>query len=231
MRVLICGDRHWCDNDTIKKYLESLPKDTVIIEGEAPGADIMAREEAQKLGLKVLWFPAEWAKYGRSAGPIRNKRMLDEDKPDLVVAFHNNIEKSKGTRNMLKQAEMAKIPIKLFRSGETDNLVADHYGSQPKPKRLYRLLEDQLTILHDWDEDQAKVITLWREAHRAKPSKYHEIFLTEKDGEVHGLCQLKPGECSRGIPEHDLSCEECDNYKTIEGKRRCQELHITGWER
>ena len=201
--------------------------------------------------------------------------MLDEGKPDLVVAFHNNLEKSRGTKDMLKQAIARKVPTKIIKSGELDNVfglsmsdyypniirvygakgdsrvvepmkigptmvvenqpsehkVKDHYGSQPKLKRLYQLVENQLLLLHEWDEDRDKIITLWREAHRAKPDRYHEIFLKEKDGMVHGLCQLKPGECSLGIPEHDLSCEECDSYRRIEGRQRCQELYIVGWKK
>jgi len=109
---------------------------------------------------------------------------------------------------------------------EKGQLVSNHYGSRPKIKRLYQLVENQLTVIHDWDEDREKVITLWREAHRAKPDHYHEVYVKEKDGKVHGLCQRKPGDCSRGVPEHDLACEECDNYKRIDGHMRCQELYI-----
>jgi len=114
MRILICGDRHWFDRETIKKYLKSLPTGTIIIEGEAPGADTIAREEAEKLGLEVLKYEAKWARYGRGAGPIRNLQMITEGKPNLVVAFHNNIERSRGTKNMLKQAEEHKIPTRLL---------------------------------------------------------------------------------------------------------------------
>lgn len=107
MRVLVCGDRHWTDKDAIRSRLSKLQDagyDTVI-EGEALGADSIARDEARELGMAVLSFPANWAKYGRAAGPIRNKQMLDEGKPNLVLAFHGNIKESKGTKNMLIQAE------------------------------------------------------------------------------------------------------------------------------
>ncbi len=51
--------------------------------------------------------PAEWSKYGRRAGPIRNKQMLDVGKPHLVVAFPGGA----GTANMVKQAKAAGVPI------------------------------------------------------------------------------------------------------------------------
>ncbi len=64
--------------------------------------------------IEALEFKADWLKEGRAAGPIRNKKMLVEGKPDLVVAFHNDIDASKGTKNMLKQAQKAGIATRLF---------------------------------------------------------------------------------------------------------------------
>ena len=102
-KVLVCGDRRWASRLIIMKYLEAL-KPSLVIEGEAKGADTMARIAAEELGIPVQKFPAEWGKYGKAAGPIRNKQMLDE-KPDLVLAFHFDIEGSSGTANCLCQAE------------------------------------------------------------------------------------------------------------------------------
>jgi len=111
--VLVCGSRYWTNRDLVKEWLYKLQYlgfDT-IVEGEAPGADTIAREEGEELGFiimkstpEVKGFPANWKKFGRSAGPIRNKQMLDEGNPVLVLAFHENIGKSKGTKNMIKQA-------------------------------------------------------------------------------------------------------------------------------
>lgn len=84
-----------------------------LIEGCAPGADTCAHD----WGLENLGpdyhhhFPADWARYGRGAGPRRNQAMLDIGQPDLVVAFHNNLEASKGTKDMLTRAMGAGIPI------------------------------------------------------------------------------------------------------------------------
>lgn len=114
--MLICGDRRWTDREQIKRYLSTLPKDTTIIEGECEGADIISREEAMTLGLKVERYPANWKLHGKAAGPIRNKRMLDDGKPNLVVAFHNDIEHSKGTKNMLKQAKQHGVSTMLLKS-------------------------------------------------------------------------------------------------------------------
>ena len=87
-------------------------KPDIVVEGGAKGADSLAKKVANKLGIEVREYPAEWDKYGRAAGPIRNQEMLGE-KPDLVLAFHSNIEKSKGTKNMITLARRQGVHVKL----------------------------------------------------------------------------------------------------------------------
>ena len=113
MRVLICGDRNWVDEGTIEDYIKALPPGSIVIQGFCKGADKIARRLAQKHGYSILDFPAKWNRYGRGAGPIRNKQMLDEGKPDLVVAFHNDLSRSKGTADMIKQARKQSIPVEV----------------------------------------------------------------------------------------------------------------------
>ena len=116
MRLLVCGDRNWWDALTIRTELFSrMP--SVVIEGEARGADTIAREEAESLGIPVEKYPADWEKHGRAAGPIRNKQMIDEGKPDFVLAFHDDYENSRGTRNMVSQAQDRGIPTTVWHHG------------------------------------------------------------------------------------------------------------------
>jgi hypothetical protein len=103
-RILICGDRNYTDWIKIQEYLATLLKTTIIIHGDARGADSLAGNLATSLKMKVLKFPAEWDKYGKAAGPIRNQQMLDKGKPCLVVYFHKDIENSRGTKDMIKLA-------------------------------------------------------------------------------------------------------------------------------
>ena len=109
MRVLVCGDRNWTDIEVIRQKLISIPDISVVIEGEARGADRIARQVAEELNIPVEKFPANWDKYGKAAGPIRNQQMLDEGKPDLVLAFHNDLENSKGTKDMVIRADKAGV--------------------------------------------------------------------------------------------------------------------------
>lgn len=117
MRVLICGDRNWANRDAIwdaiLKYCK--PGDT-IIHGAARGADSIAGEIGNMMASKltVLPFPADWAQYGKAAGPIRNQQMLIEGKPDEVWAFHDDLPNSKGTKDMVTRAEKAGVRVRKF---------------------------------------------------------------------------------------------------------------------
>lgn len=116
MRVIICGDRNWTDEETIHEYIHTLPPNSVVIQGTCRGADMIARHLAYTHGHFIMDFPAKWDKHGRAAGPIRNKQMLTEGNPDLVIAFHDNLPESKGTADMIRQAKKAGIPVKYFKS-------------------------------------------------------------------------------------------------------------------
>lgn len=108
MRVLVCGGRDYADRTGLFMELDRLHAAwcfEVVIEGEARGADTLAREWAESRGLPVEKYPADWARDGRAAGPIRNRRMLVEGKPDMVIAFPGG----RGTDNMLAQAITAGV--------------------------------------------------------------------------------------------------------------------------
>lgn len=121
LRILICGDRRWTDRKAIEDFIKTLPKDTVIIEGECKGADMMARDLAYSYQLEVYQFPAQWERYGKAAGPIRNEAMIRYGRPDLVVAFHNNLSKSKGTWNMITRARKHGIPYQVIKSEQEEH--------------------------------------------------------------------------------------------------------------
>jgi hypothetical protein len=114
MRVLVCGGRRFNDPLTLGSWLGGIHNNngpiTLLIEGGAPGADRMAREFAKWKGIPVQTFEADWETLGRSAGPIRNRKMLIEGKPDLVVAFEGGV----GTANMIAQAK--EHGVRVFRA-------------------------------------------------------------------------------------------------------------------
>jgi SLOG family YspA-like protein len=119
LRVLVCGSRHFNDIVKMRTVLKEIDEEfsiTDIIHGNAKGADIMAAGWGHLNGKIVHTFPAQWSVYDKAAGPIRNKQMLDEGKPDLVVAFL--APNSRGTKNMIEQAEKAGVPVKIINIGE-----------------------------------------------------------------------------------------------------------------
>jgi hypothetical protein len=118
MRVLVCGSRDYNTDagwNHVMEVLSSIHADTpidAVIEGGAKGADFLGGLWAQMHKVKRITVPADWATHGKAAGPIRNRRMLTDFKPDLVVAFPGG----KGTEDMVRQAEAA--GIKVMRASE-----------------------------------------------------------------------------------------------------------------
>ena len=123
MRVLICGGRQFADAAFLWKTMDELHSRTPITEvivGGAVGADTLGEDWAKDRRIPYRIFIADWATHGRAAGPIRNKVMLDEGNPDLVVAFPGN----RGTANMLSQARDARV--KVWQPG-FEALCLEHY--------------------------------------------------------------------------------------------------------
>jgi len=110
MRILVCGGRDYDDRKKVFEALDTLDNPCALIEGGARGADRLAREWAIDNNVPIFTFNADWETYGRAAGPIRNKQMLVEGKPDIVIAFPGGA----GTANMIRQARAAGIPCFTF---------------------------------------------------------------------------------------------------------------------
>lgn len=115
IKILVCGDREWKDKNSIKSVLSKYPSDTIIIHGNCRGADKLSGIVAKEFGMNVIPFPADWKKYGKGAGHIRNQQMLDEGKPDRVIAFHSNLKESKGTLNMVTAARKVELPVEVIK--------------------------------------------------------------------------------------------------------------------
>jgi hypothetical protein len=123
LRLLVYGGRAYPDKAFVFAALDHLHKSRgleVVIEGEAGqedssgtvlcGADKLARAWAQARGVDYLPFPVsarEWREIGPRAGPLRNRRMLEEGKPNAALEF----EGGKGTRDMRNVLERAGVPV------------------------------------------------------------------------------------------------------------------------
>jgi len=109
MKVIVCGGRHYADADQLFRILDKLDADlgiVTLIHGDAHGADRLAGSWGQARSKEVIAVPAEWNRYGKAAGHLRNQRMLDME-PDAVIAFPGG----RGTADMMRRAIWAGVPV------------------------------------------------------------------------------------------------------------------------
>ena len=116
-RVVIAGCRDYNNYEEAKNYIDfclsNIKKENkiVVLSGGASGADAIGERYAKENGLEIEKYPALWKKYGKGAGPKRNKQMAEVG--DYVICFWD--EKSKGTKSMIDFARMYGKPIKIKR--------------------------------------------------------------------------------------------------------------------
>lgn len=119
MRLLVTGSRLWDNSRVIWEYFNEmywLFPDLVIVHGDCPiGADRYARNWASLNRVSQEPYPADWDAYGKAAGHIRNKQMVDTN-PDYAVAFIKG--ESRGTKNCISHLERAGIPYERFEEFE-----------------------------------------------------------------------------------------------------------------
>lgn len=147
-RIIVTGDRRWAAMDVIAESVREFGPGVVVIEGEASGADEMARDVAlEELHVPVAGFPARWdptpstppswiqvrsdgKRYVPRAGILRNQTMLASagERLQRVEAFHDDIRKSKGTRHMCEIAWGQGVPVRVHRS---DGSVTDFVPEGP----------------------------------------------------------------------------------------------------
>lgn len=114
-RVIIAGGRDFDDYlllcKTMDKLLVNVTERIIIISGTARGADSLGERYAAEKGYEVRRFPADWEKYGKSAGYRRNERMAEY--ADALVAFWDG--ESRGTANMISLAEKRGLKVRVKR--------------------------------------------------------------------------------------------------------------------
>jgi hypothetical protein len=116
-RIIVTGSRHWSNQEWVEEVLSSFideGEDVTIVHGDCPsGADRFASIWCDVYDIKQERHPADWATYGRSAGPRRNQHMVALG-ADLVLAFP--VLGSRGSWDCMRRAE--KAGIKVYNFGE-----------------------------------------------------------------------------------------------------------------
>lgn len=113
--IAITGSREGQPTDSFEKIMDYLMTlyypDVKIVVGDAQGTDSMVRVYCKFFGIPCEKFVAEWDKYGKAAGHIRNGDIFIKGMPDFVVAFPGGV----GTDNMCQQAKKRGVPLIDFR--------------------------------------------------------------------------------------------------------------------
>ena len=104
VKIIVAGSRNFNDYDLLKEKLDFLikgRKETEIVSGTAKGADFLGEKYAKERSLVVKRFPADWDKYGKRAGYVRNEEMAKY--ADACVCFWDG--SSRGTEHMINLAK------------------------------------------------------------------------------------------------------------------------------
>ena len=116
--IAITGSRNFSNEDLIRQVLSEFPGKNILLTGACPtGADRIAEQYAEDMEWDIVYFPANWGKYGKRAAYIRNKMMIDS-KPDIVLAFFETEpgreQDSKGTYMTMNLAKDANIRVEKY---------------------------------------------------------------------------------------------------------------------
>ena len=117
MKFAIIGTRTFTDYQRLKSILDKIKSKyeiESIISGGASGADTMAEIYARENNIPLTVYKADWDKYGKRAGFIRNKYIIDDC--DICIAFWDS--KSKGTKHSIDLAKSSNKKVFIIHTGE-----------------------------------------------------------------------------------------------------------------
>lgn len=109
-RLAIVGSRDYPNLEAVRRYVREQHPTTVIISGGARGVDRTAVEEAKRLGMLYEVYPADWDRYGKRAGYLRNETIVS--KASEVTAFWDG--HSRGTQHTIRLARAAGLPVQVI---------------------------------------------------------------------------------------------------------------------
>ena len=154
--IIVCGGRHFENYALLCKTLaENFGNDIEeIVSGHCQGADMFGEQWAKEHEVSCKIFPAEWKRYGKKAGPMRNKQMvdyIDGFSKKAVVAFTS--PNSVGTRNTIALAKRNGIPVievPYIPLSESQKIVLDQVVNRLKtdfiPHGAIYILQDGIIL-------------------------------------------------------------------------------------
>lgn len=109
-RTFSSGSNYFALKEVMKKH-NFISQEVEIVSGGCRGADALGERWAREYGKPIKLFPADWDKYGRKAGFIRNKEMAEYG--DCLVAFWDGT--SRGTKMMIDLAKAYGLKVFVYR--------------------------------------------------------------------------------------------------------------------
>lgn len=113
-RVGVVGSRSFPSAAPVLQFVSSLPAGCVVVSGGASGADSFAAAAAAACGLELEVFSAAWSRFGRAAGPVRNRALVRSGLACLVVFVLDPSSLSPGSASAVKEARKAGVPVFVF---------------------------------------------------------------------------------------------------------------------
>ncbi len=117
-KYIVAGSRDFTDFELLERVLKEFEIGEIVC-GGARGADLLGKDYGEKYNIPVKMFPADWKRYGNSAGPRRNIEMAEY--ADALIAFWDG--ESTGTAHMIKEAHRRKLyttVVKYIKSSEEE---------------------------------------------------------------------------------------------------------------
>lgn len=157
IRLLVTGSRDFgiLPNKTydpkwvefVKSFLVSFKDVEVLIQGGARGADSIARSVGLDLWgpKRVRTYYAKWKELGFGAGPVRNTEMLEQGKPNRVLAFFSDFRASSGTADMVFKAVKLDLPVRCYNKATNTHFYATR--ACKRPNKLEDLCNPEVDVV------------------------------------------------------------------------------------
>ncbi len=153
MKIIIAGSRGFNDYELLQSICDSIvldirssnPPNIEIVSGKAKGADLLGERYANNRDIPVKEFPADWKKFGKSAGYKRNEEMAKYS--DYLIAFWDF--ESKGTKHMIDLAHKHKLKVKVIRWYPTPSTKPIEYKSREEIQQKERIIKGLFWVPQD----------------------------------------------------------------------------------
>jgi len=119
-RIIVAGSRYFSNKEwlysVLDDYIKNIDDNVEIVSGHCRGADMLGEQYAKDHGIPLVLFPADWSKYGKRAGYIRNNQMAKyaSEKNGVLIAFP--IGEARGTKMMIRIAHNYDLETEVYYS-------------------------------------------------------------------------------------------------------------------